>query len=846
MNTRRFLITILFLFLILSLKNAFSQNYSQWELPDGVKRRIGKGYITGNIVFSPDSTRLAVASSIGIWIYNTQTGEELDLLTNNIGFICYIVFSPDNKTLVGSNGSEFYLWDVDSGRLKLTISAHINDISDIAMSSNGNLIATCGDRKDATIKLWNSISGILMTTLEGHLDDVYNITFSPDGSMIASAGEDDDRNTVKLWDVSTGELKSTFDSGKNAWDMTVVFSPDGKTIGICKGIWYERIQLLDVESTTLRETLIGHTGRVESIAFSPDGDTLVSGSKDRTICLWDVNKGSFLTTLIEHTDDVVSVVFSPDGKTLATGSMDGTVILWDTENYQKSLKITGHNDWINEFVFSPDGKTIVSGSRDRTVRLWDTKTGKNINTFFGHNSPVVSIAISPDGQTIASGGDSGPSINGWFADDFSIRLWDVASGKNKKTLIGHYSDIYNLSFSLDGRIHTSTAGWDSILWDVKTGNPLWTLSGDRDNHMGRITFSPDGNTFITAGNSGIQFWDLNTMQPIPSYTGLPKGYVYGIYSPDGSTLAVSGINPDVHLLNISTGIYTTIKTGHNGRLTIPAFSVDGKILATAGFPNDNTIRFWDLASNDLKYTITSNPDDVYRLKFSPDGNTLATTGKGGVIYLWNYPFAIERSTHIADINRDGFVDINDLVLVAANFGQIGENDADVNGDGVVNIADLIAVAAAINIGKGAPSIPVTTTSINTESIQQWILDAQELKKNDPVTQKAISFLEQLLKSFTPNMTTLLPNYPNPFNPETWIPYQLSEPSDVSIQIYSTEGSLIRTLSIGKQSAGNYMHRNQASYWDGKNENGEYVASGVYYYTLTAGRYTATRKMIIRK
>ena len=846
MNIRRLLITI-FLISIPFLSTAFSQNYSQWGLPDGAKRRLGKGYITGNMVFSPDSTRLAVASSIGIWIYDGQTGEELDLLTNNTGFVRSIAFSPDNKTLVGSSNSEFYLWDVDSGKLKLTISAHKNDISDVAISPDGNLIATCGDWKDETVKLWNGVTGRLITSLTGYLDDVNNIAFSPDGNIIASAGEDDDKHNIKLWDVNTGELKATLNSGTNAWDMIVIFTPDGTTIASCKGRWGdERIQLWDVASASLRETLIGHTGGVRSIAISPDGKTLASGGIDRTICLWDVNNGSYLSTLKEHTDDVVSVVFSPDGKILASGSMDGTVVLWDTQTFQKILKKTGHNDRINEFAFTPDGKTIVSGCRDRTVRLWDTKTGKNVITLFGHNSPVESIAISPDGQTIASAGGLGPLINGWFADDFSIRLWDVASGKNKKTLIGHYSSIYNLSFSLDGRILTSTADWDSILWDVKTENPIWTLGGDRDNPIGRITFSPDGNTFITGGKSGIQFWDLNTMQPIPLYTGLPEGYAYGTYSPDGRTLAVSGMHSDVHLLNISTGAYRTIQTEHSGRFTIPAFSVDGKTLATASFFDDNTIRFWDLERYELKYTITSNPDEVCHLIFSPDGKTLATTGFGGVIYLWNYPFAIERPTLLADINGDGVVDINDLVLVAANFGKIGENLADVNGDGVVNIADLIAVAAAINIGNAAPSIPGTATSLNAASIEQWITDAQHLKKNDPVTQKGIYFLEQLLKSFTPKMTTLLPNYPNPFNPETWIPYQLSEPSDVTIRIYSTNGQLIRQLQLGHQQPGLYHSRSQAAYWDGKNELGEPVASGMYFYEFNAGKFSATRQMVIKK
>ncbi len=846
MKTQRFLLYILFVISITFLPTAFSQDYTLWGLPDGAKRRIGKGYITGNIVFSPDSTHLAVPSSIGIWIYNGRTGEELDLLTNNTGFIGSIAYSPDNKTVVGCSASEFYLWDVESGKLKVTISAHADDISDLAISPDGNLIATCGNYKDGSIKLWDSVTGRFINKLLGHSDDVCNIAFSPDGRILASGGEDEDIDTVKLWDVNTGELKATYNCGKDASEIFVVFSPDGKTLGISKGRWDPKIKLWDVTSASLRETLIGHIGGIGSIAFTPDGENLVSGGIDRTICLWDVNNGSYLTTFVEHTDEVVSVAFSPDGNTLATGSMDGTIVLWDTQNFQTISRITGHNNWINEFAFTPDGKTIVSGCNDRTVRLWDTETGTNLNTFIGHNSPVVSIAISPDGQTIASGGDLGPSINGWYSDDFAIKLWDVASGKNKKTLIGHYSAIYNLSFSLDGRILTSTSDWDSILWDVKTGNPLWTLGGDRDNPMGSITFSPDGNTFITGGKSGIQFWDLNTMQPIPLYTGLPEGYAYGIYSPDGRTLAVSGMTPDVHLLNISTGIYKTIQTGHSSRFTISAFSVDGKTLATVGYPHHYTIRFWDLESLELKYVINSNPDDVWQLIFSPDGKTFATIGFGGVIYLWNYPFAIERPTHIADINKDRVVDINDLVLVAANFGKTGENLADVNGDGVVNIADLIAVAAAINNNNAAPYIPVTISSLNVETIQQWITNAQHLKKNDPVTQKGLYFLEQLLKSFTPKMTTLLPNYPNPFNPETWIPYQLSEPSDVTIRIYSSNGQLIRNISLGHQQPGLYHSRSRAAHWDGKNELGEPVASGMYFYEFTAGKFSATRQMVIQK
>ena len=139
--------------------------------------------------------------------------------------------------------------------------------------------------------------------------------------------------------------------------------------------------------------------------------------------------------------------------------------------------------------------------------------------------------------------------------------------------------------------------------------------------------------------------------------------------------------------------------------------------------------------------------------------------------------------------------------------------------------------------KNAPTI--------TE-VQKWLQDAKQLALTDPAFQRGILVLEQLLAALTPKETALFPNYPNPFNPETWIPYQLAKAADVSIQIYSSDAKLVRTLVLGHQSAGLYQYKDSAAYWDGKNEMREPVASGVYFYTLTAGEFTATRKMLILK
>ncbi len=207
-----------------------------------------------------------------------------------------------------------------------------------------------------------------------------------------------------------------------------------------------------------------------------------------------------------------------------------------------------------------------------------------------------------------------------------------------------------------------------------------------------------------------------------------------------------------------------------------------------------------------------------------------------------------------DVNGDGIVDIRDLVAVSKAAAlesvglDIGENRADVNGDGEVNIQDLVAVAAAIGEVAAAPAAlrQQGAAHLTQEEVQHWLTAAQQANLTDATSVRGIRFLEQLLSAMIPKETALLPNYPNPFNPETWIPYQLATPANVTLTIYDIQGRVVRDLDLGHQRAGMYHTRSRAAYWDGRNTVGEPVASGVYFYTLTAGDFTATRKLLIRK
>ena len=209
---------------------------------------------------------------------------------------------------------------------------------------------------------------------------------------------------------------------------------------------------------------------------------------------------------------------------------------------------------------------------------------------------------------------------------------------------------------------------------------------------------------------------------------------------------------------------------------------------------------------------------------------------------------ITESTRLKeDVNGDGTVNIADLVLVAGALGETGQHAADVNSDGVVNIADLVLVAGALGNSAAAPSLhPQALEMLTATEIKQWLSAAQHLNLADTMSQRGILFLQQLLTVLTPKKTALLANYPNPFNPETWIPYQLAKDADVTLHIYAVNGQLVRTLALGHQAAGMYQNRSRAAYWDGRNAFGEPVASGVYFYTLTAGDFSPTRKLLIRK
>jgi len=308
----------------------------------------------------------------------------------------------------------------------------------------------------------------------------------------------------RRWDEASGLGRHT------NYVTSVAFSPDGRQIVSGSGSAYNShdntVKLWDATSGRVIRTFSGHKDAVVSVAFSPDGRQIISGSgsaynsHDNTIKLWDAATGREIRAFAGHTGRVNSVAFSPDGRQVLSGSDDKTIKLWDLASGRVILTFAGHTNVVYSVAFSPDGRQIVSGSSDKTVRLWDTASGRVIRTLSGHTSDVLSVAFSPDGKQVLSG-----------SYDSAVKLWDVASGGVIKTFSGHKEAAKSVAFSSDGRLIVSGSRDKTVkLWDVATGRVVRTFSGHAEDVIS-VAFSPDGRQIVSGSeDKTVKLWDAAT------------------------------------------------------------------------------------------------------------------------------------------------------------------------------------------------------------------------------------------------------------------------------------------------------------------------------------------------
>ena len=805
------------------------------------------------------------------------------------GEIQSVEFHPTDSSKIASASDDntIKLWDLDTS-VATTFNGHTDTVNTIAFSPDGATLAS-GSR-DKTIKLWRVSDQTVSATLEHVPGDgqsasrVTSVAFDPDGAMLATAGY----QTVILWDLTDNTVSYTFQH--DDWAAKVTFSPNGSYLAVIHGE-RKKIKIWDVITKQSVTDLTGDVKWISDIAFSPDSSTFVDAGLDGTLTLRATSDWS-VSSSINVYGSVSGLAFSPDGKTLASASLN--LGLWAVETGEPIASLKNHNDGTNDVAFSSDGEMLASSEYNGgalhvqsvgtlidsrpppdTVRLIyflpsDRNAQSDINSkietwiqgvqkFYadmmeghGYGKKTFTFETDENGKPVVHH-ITGEFTDAYYNNNDKWKVWDEIKDAGFDRRKNIYVAFMDFSEILDG-LHCGTGGnhdhggivnliaseecldGDYGLWLAahEFGHAFGLQHDYRDNPDLRIGEADDpmissacAAEWLNAHryfNNGLPFFN----QPTTIEMWPPRSV-----DSDGIRLRFAITDPDgLHQARLLSTIL--IEDYFEGR----------DYLEEKGYLDESLIDCQTLSDSSttaefITTRLTANDDTIVLRVIDVNGNFTEAR------------FPIDTTAlpeRAEDINGDSVVNILDLVLITSNFGETGQNIADINEDGVVNILDLILVAGAFGKGAAAPATRDRDLAfvLTPAEVQQWLHEARQMNLTDPAFQRGIFVLEQLLTALTPQETALLPNYPNPFNPETWIPYQLAEPAEVSISIYSVSGHLVRTLALGHQPVGIYGSRSRAAYWDGKNTLGESVASGVYFYTLTADDFVATRKMLIRK
>ena len=598
-------------------------------LPPGAVARFEKGGIS-DVAVSPDENLIAIASRLGVWLYDAHTKDFVSLIAvEGTGLLSKVVFSPDSTRIAaGDWDGKTTLWDINTGTALATY-IHKGYVNSITFSSSGKFIAT-GSR-DATATLWDVETGAACFTIT-HQGSVTSTAFSPDGRFIATGSGD---ATATLWDIDTEEIRWTFTHERQEKSVTfdsghvetfnrggigyIAFSPDGKyfaTAGqhmdYCTALW-------DVE-TGEQLWCVTHEKLIDAVAFSPDGTSMATYYEDDTVSVLRVADGIPIPRAIhaekwrkikrdlsiDHDEDGWGrrVRFSPDGKHLAELKMAGnSLILWDVNTGEKIKELDGVNGAARTLVFSPEGHCLglscTAYPEYDTVELWDEEKRAS----FMDSGTVHTVMMSPDGMLLATGGR-----------DKTVKLWRVETQQCFQTLSGHIGCIHSLAFSPNGTLLVSGGGenWEeqthadgttyifsdgdspvdktAKVWEVATGKNIATLENSWI--VRGVAFSPDGKCLATGTTKTVTLWCTKTWQPIATLDTV--NFESFAFSPDGSRLVIGGTWPEqrIQVWNVEARELIVELSGHKSDVESFAFSPDGFLLASGGF--DGIIYLWDM------------------------------------------------------------------------------------------------------------------------------------------------------------------------------------------------------------------------------------------------------------
>ncbi|MCP4284684.1 MAG: TIR domain-containing protein [Gammaproteobacteria bacterium] len=551
-----------------------------------------------SINFNQDGTLLATAGDDQTAIvWDSTSGQSLLRLSGHTGPINSVAFSPDGKQLAtASSDMTARLWDLTAGpdQAPLVLGDHSDEVNDLAFSPDGTRVATVSS--DKQVRVWNITTGELLLTLSGHERKINGVAFSPclnaetpenECQLYLATGSQD--KAIKIWDVNSGgQLLSTWFDPSTVYSM--IFSPDGKYLATASAD--RTAKVWDLTSGEALLTLAGHSEPVYDVAFSlaDDGLHLATASTDKTIKIW--NLGNDKETLSGHAAWANRVVFSPDGNSLVSTSVDGTARVWDVVSRQSIKILDSHQDKVPVPVaaFNPAGTRLATTSFDGTIKIWDTTSWAEVHTI-DVGARVGDVAYSHDGTRLAA-----------TSFDSKVRVWNSNSWETITTLDPE-GEVFSVVFSPDGKLIVTGGHDQATVWMTESGEFVRTLPVKTGNIF-QMAFNPNIETQLVtssgAGRTTAKVWDITTGNLL--YT-LDKGHTAQVnslaFNPQGNQLATASSDKTVMLWNAGAGSEQTplALPEHAHQVGGVTFSPDGKYLAAA--IGDGTVRLHYLDIDDL-------------------------------------------------------------------------------------------------------------------------------------------------------------------------------------------------------------------------------------------------------
>jgi RNA polymerase sigma factor (sigma-70 family) len=544
------------------------------------------------LAFSPDGKVLATTDAPICHLWDVATGKELRRLTGHQVVVRRIVFSPDGKWVAtASADGTVRLWDPATGAERRRLEHDQDEPYTVAFSPDGKLLASAG--KEGTVRLWDPATGKERRRLPGQQNAIWTVLFSPDGKRLAAVSAD---QMIRLLDPATGRQLRAFGEKRGDYELPVAFAPDGAWLA--SGHADGTVRLWDVARGVEKRRWQAGAMAMRAVAFSPDGRTLASGAPWESIRLWDVATGRERHPSQAHLGLVDRVRFAPDGAGLVSVSRDRRMLWWDLATQTPRRRFAWPAEGVSAFALSPDGNTLAATNHwlDKTVRLWDTRTGKPGRLLGKTEKRIVALAYSPDGRLVAAG-----------VEDDGIHVWDVRDGSEVRHIKGFASGVMSLRFSPDSKALACaiwTQGQRSLrMWEVASGKEQVEFAC-LDGFAGPLAFSPDGkvlavgtNSTNATGASCVRQWDTATGKELSRHTGHKDTVGAVAFSPDGKLVAsgtgTSGMEDNsVHIWEAATGQLIRRFEGHHSCASSVAFAADG--LTVASGAGDSTVLLWDI------------------------------------------------------------------------------------------------------------------------------------------------------------------------------------------------------------------------------------------------------------